>query len=143
MEPIPVDTYNIRLVYLILTTFAEKGILNAHFTEEEARLQEDLIFWVPMVLHQAASLWLFGIHSQTSLLREHLGHTLHAHGFTSDKLSSPNPARLSSSPVHSMGLSPARGPSSLPLVLAWAAIHSLWTLQSSPTLQAVSSHPQI
>lgn len=27
MEPIPVDTYNIRLVYLILTTFAEKGIL--------------------------------------------------------------------------------------------------------------------
>ena len=48
MEPIPVDTYNIRLVYLILTTFEEKGILNAHFTEEEARLQEDLIFWVPL-----------------------------------------------------------------------------------------------
>lgn len=142
MEPVPADTHSIRHVHLTLTTSTEKGILMPILQKSRLRLQEDLIFWVPLGTPSGCLFVALWHHSQPSLLHEHLGHSLHAHGFSSDKLSSPHPARLSSSPAHSMGLSPAGGPSSLPPALAWAAIHSLWTLQSSPTPQAVSSHSQ-
>lgn len=138
-EPVPADTHSITHVHLTLTTSTGKGILMPVSQKRKLRFQEALIFWAPLGTPPGC---LCGMHSQTSLLHEYLGHSLCAHGFSSDKLSSPHPARLSSSPAPSVGLSPAGGPSPLPPVLAWAAIHSLGALQPSPTLQAVSSHSQ-
>lgn len=107
---------------------------NAHFTEEETEARGGLGFLGPP-LH-SIMLPLCGsspTHSQPSLLTQ---------GFISDQPSSPHPARVSSSPAHSMALVSSERSSSLPQVLAQAAIHPPWTMQSSPTLQAVSSHPQ-
>lgn len=107
------------------------------FHRRKLRFRKPDFLGSPPVLHQAAS----GMHSQT-LLHEYLGHSLCAHRFSSDKLSSPHPARLSSSPAPSVGLTCACwGSLPAPTVLAWAAIHSLRHC-GIDTLQAVSSHSQ-
>lgn len=48
MEPVPADTHNIRHVHLTLTISTEKGILTPILQKSKLRLQEDLIFWVPL-----------------------------------------------------------------------------------------------